>query len=122
MDKIAISSVGPTLDDPMDARFGRAAGFIILDPETEAFTYLDNGACQTMAQGAGNQAAENVVEAGATVVLTGFVGPKAFRALSAGGVRIGHELEGMTVREAVARYAAGQVELAEEASGRPHGS
>jgi len=37
MRKIAVSSEGPTLDSPVDPRFGRAAGFVIIDPETMAF-------------------------------------------------------------------------------------
>ncbi|MBU1741057.1 MAG: DUF134 domain-containing protein, partial [Proteobacteria bacterium] len=63
MSKIAISSEGPTLDDKVDPRFGRAGGFVIVDPETMEFTYLDNGASQARAQGAGIQTAEVVARA-----------------------------------------------------------
>ena len=49
MAKIAISSEGPGLDDALDPRFGRAAGFIVVDPQTFDFDYLDNGSSQTMA-------------------------------------------------------------------------
>ena len=35
MEKIAITSEGPTLDDSLDPRFGRAAGFIVVDPNAE---------------------------------------------------------------------------------------
>jgi len=114
MEKIAITSDGPTLDDMVDPRFGRAAGFIVIDPETLEFEYVDNGASQTMATGAGIQAAENVAHAGAKVVLTGFVGPKAFQALSAVGIGIGQNVEGVTVREAVEQYKAGKVDIASE--------
>lgn len=44
-------------------------------------SYLDNGASQTMAQGAGIETAERMSAAGVTVVLSGYVGPKAFEAL-----------------------------------------
>ena len=36
MRRIAISSAGPDLDGPVDPRFGRAAGFVIVDPDTMA--------------------------------------------------------------------------------------
>lgn len=122
VEKIAISTCGPALDDPLDTRFGRAGGFLVVDPASMEFEYLENGASQTMAQGAGIQAAENVAGAGATVVLTGFVGPKAFRALTAAGIRIGQNLENLTVREALARYTSGQVEFAAQPNKESHWS
>lgn len=122
MTKIAVTSTGPSLDEHLDARFGRAAGFIVIDPETMEFEYVDNGTAQVLAQGAGIQAAELVANAGATIVLTGFVGPKAFRALSAAGIQVGQNLENLTVREAVARFSAGDVEFAEQPNKESHWS
>ena len=58
MQKVAVSSEGPSLDDMVDPRFGRAGGFVIVNPETMETSYLDNGASQTMAQGAGIETAE----------------------------------------------------------------
>ena len=121
MEKIAITSEGPTLDDVLDPRFGRAAGFIIVDPQTLQFQYVDNGASQTRAQGAGIQAAEVIVRNGANVVLTGYVGPKAFTALQAAGIKVGQNLDNMTVRQAVERFQAGQVEWAAAPNSRGHG-
>lgn len=112
MGKIAVSSEGPTLEDQVDPRFGRAAGFVIVDPETMEFEYQDNGASQTMAQGAGIQAAELVAARGVKMVLTGHVGPKAFRALNAAGIKVGQDMGGLTVREAVERFIDGRVEAA----------
>lgn len=112
MEKIAISCDAPDLDAQIDPRFGRAAGFLIVDPETLAFTYVDNGSSQVMAQGAGINAAETVFKAGAKVVLTGYVGPKAFRALAAGGIKVGQDLENITVREAIEKFKAGEVKIA----------
>lgn len=112
MNKIAITSEGPSLDDQVDARFGRAAGFVVVDLETMQTEYIDNGQSQVMAQGAGIQAAELIARAGAGCLLTGYVGPKAFQALSAAGIKIGQDLEGLTVRQAVERYRSGQVQMA----------
>ncbi len=100
--KIAISSTGPSLQDQLDPRFGRAAGFVIVDLETGATQYLDNGRSQMMGHGAGIQAAETIARAGAKVLLTGQVGPKAFQALSRAGINIVQNMEGLTVGQAVA--------------------
>jgi predicted Fe-Mo cluster-binding NifX family protein len=120
MDKIAISCEEPSLDSQVDPRFGRAAGFLVVDPGSMEFQYVDNGASQVMAQGAGIQAAETVAQSGAKIVLTGFVGPKAFQALSAAGIKVGQNLENLTVREAVERYKASDVEMATQPNRRGH--
>lgn len=122
MRKIAVSSEGPTLDSPVDPRFGRAAGFVIIDPETMAFEYVDNGASQAMNQGAGIQTAELMTQHDVGVVLTGYVGPKAFHSLAAVGIKIGQNLESLSVRAAVEKYKSGQVSIAEapnRTGGRP---
>ena len=116
MTMIAITSTGPTLDDQVDPRFGRAAGFLIVDSETMDTRYLDNGQSQVMAQGAGIQAAETVARAGVGWVLTGYVGPKAYQALSAAGIKVGQNLEGLTVRQAMEKFKSGAVESAQGAN------
>jgi predicted Fe-Mo cluster-binding NifX family protein len=116
MNKIAITSEGPSLDDRVDPRFGRAAGFVVVDLGTMETQYIDNGRSQVMAQGAGIQAAELIARAGVSCVLTGYVGPKAFQALTAAGINMGQNLEGLTVRQAVERFKSGSVEMAKTAN------
>jgi predicted DNA-binding protein (UPF0251 family)/predicted Fe-Mo cluster-binding NifX family protein len=113
MSKIAITSEGPGLDDRVDPRFGRAAGFVVVDLQTMEAEYIDNGRSQVMAQGAGIQAAEMIARTGASWLLTGFVGPKAFHALSAAGIKVVQNLEGLTVGEAVERFKNGSLAVAE---------
>lgn len=122
MVKIAVSCEEPGLDSQVDPRFGRAAGFCIVDPDTLEFKYVDNGSSQAMAQGAGIQAAETVFQSGANVVLTGAVGPKAFRALSAAGIQIGQNLENMSVRQAIEKFKAGAVDMASKPNSMGHGA
>jgi len=107
MHKIAISSEGPALTDLVDPRFGRAAGYVIVDTETMASTWVDNGASQAMAHGAGIKAAERVARAGAKVLLTGVVGPKAAMSLKAAGISVVEGLGGVTVQEAIDRFRTG---------------
>ena len=117
MPRIAISSEGPALTDRVDPRFGRAGGFVLVDLVTMATTYVDNGAAQILAQGAGIQAAEHLVNAGAQVLLTGHVGPKAFAPLQASGVKMIQGLDNMTVQEAVDLFKAGALSFS-DAPGR----
>ena len=107
---IAITAESSSLDAPVDPRFGRAAGFVIVDSDTGDFTYHDNAAAAGMASGAGIQAAETIAKAGARVLLTGRVGPKAQSALRAAGIAVDESYAGITVREAVERYTTKQKE------------
>lgn len=106
-DVIAISSEGPTLDDAVDPRFGRAAGFVLVDT-ADTVTYIDNGDCQAMAHGAGIETARRLAEAGAKVVLSGSFGPKAAAALKASGLAGVEGMDGQTVGQALSAYRAGK--------------
>jgi predicted Fe-Mo cluster-binding NifX family protein len=116
MSKIVITSEGPSLDDQVDPRFGRAAGFVLVDLDTMDTQYIDNGQSQMLAQGAGIQASQIIARAGASWLLTGYVGPKAFKVLAAAGIKVGQNLEGLTVREVVERFKDGIIEMAQTAN------
>jgi predicted Fe-Mo cluster-binding NifX family protein len=105
--KIGVTAVQPDLDGPVDPRFGRAPYFIVVDAETMAWESVENKQSLDLPQGAGIQAAQNLLEHAPQVVLTGNCGPKAFRVLAAGGVEICVGVKG-TVREAVRAYLDGK--------------
>ncbi|HOX39699.1 MAG TPA: NifB/NifX family molybdenum-iron cluster-binding protein [Candidatus Brocadiia bacterium] len=86
--KIAVTCRGASPDSPVDPRFGRASKFILVDTESDGFQVIDNAQNLNSAQGAGIQSAETVSRHGAEVVITGHCGPKAFRVLSAAGIKI----------------------------------
>jgi len=117
--RIVITANGKTLDDQVDPRFGRAAFFLVVDTETGSFEAHDNVQNLNAVQGAGIQAARQVVQLGAGAVLTGHVGPKAFAALHAAGVKIYAGAAG-TVREAIDEYKAGQLAETNEATVEGH--
>jgi predicted Fe-Mo cluster-binding NifX family protein len=121
MPKIAISVVKEGWDAPVDARFGRAAGFAIvaLDGDNRSLAYLPNVQNRQAAQGAGIQAAETVASAGAKVLLTGHVGPKAFRALKAAGIAMYTGITG-SVEDALQAYADGSLNEAKDADVEGH--
>jgi len=98
--RIAVTSLGETLDSPVDQRFGRARYFIVYDTETHEWSGHDNKQNLQAAQGAGIQAAQAVIELGADAVITGHCGPRAFAALQAGNVEVYTGVSG-SVSEAV---------------------
>lgn len=106
--KVIVTAAGESLGSAVDSRFGRAKKFILVDTETGEHEVIDNAQNLNAAQGAGIQAAQNVANLGAEVVLTGHCGPKAFRTLQAAGIRVFVGVEG-TVAEAVERFGKGEL-------------
>lgn len=117
--KIAVTSQGKELESPVDPRFGRAAYIIIVDSETSNFEVIDNKENINALKGAGIQAASNISNKGAEVLLTGFCGPNAFKTLQAAGVKVANDASG-TVREAVKAFLDGKLPFADEANAEGH--
>jgi len=111
--RIAISALGTTLDAPIDDRFGRAAHLLLVETTTMAVGDIDNTANQQALKGAGLGAAESVSRAGAEAVITGHLGPNAFKALRAAGIP-GYGITSMSVREAVELFVADKLDLLSE--------
>ena len=116
--KVAVSASAPSLDAPVDPRFGRCAYFVIVDLDTMQFEAIQNPA-QYAGGGAGIQAAQTIASKGVQVVLTGNVGPNAYQALSAAGIQIVTGVYG-TVREAVMKYKQGEVRGTSSPTAPPH--
>jgi len=105
--KVAVSSSGRDLESAVDPRFGRCPYFVVVDTESMAFEAVPNSSIGA-AHGAGIGAAQLVASTGAKAVLTGNVGPNAFSALSAAGLRVLTGVAG-TVRDAVERFKRGEL-------------
>ena len=106
--KIAFSTSGGDLNAPLDTRFGRASKFLVYDTETASFTVIDNAQNLNAAQGAGIQSAQNVAAAGAQALVSGHCGPKAFRVLSAAGIKV-YTADAATVGEALELFREGKL-------------
>jgi predicted Fe-Mo cluster-binding NifX family protein len=117
--KIAVSTSGAALDSPVDPRFGRSAGFLVVDTDTEQTEYVANAQNLRAAQGAGIQAAQNVISAGAEGVITGHCGPKAFRVLSGAGIVVYVGADG-TVAQVLDRLHNGKLKPCEGADVEGH--
>ena len=103
--KIAVTSTGSTLDAEVEARFGRCAYFLIIDPDTLRFEAIPNPNL-TLGGGAGTQSAQLMAEKGVSTVLTGTCGPNAFQTFGAAGIEVITGVIGK-VRQAVQDFSAG---------------
>lgn len=97
----AVSAKGATPEAEVDPRFGRADWFVLFDPKAQRWSCLSNRDAQAQTQGAGLAAVERLAKAGVAKVVTGSIGPKAARALSAAGIAAVEGAQGRTVREAL---------------------
>ena len=117
--KLCVSSFGKELNSKVDERFGRAAYFIFIDTETEYIQARSNTS-QSSGRGAGIGTAQIVSDEGVDAILTGVVGPNAFEALKASGIRIYEGASNLdTVREALERFKKGEFKEALKPSGGP---
>jgi predicted Fe-Mo cluster-binding NifX family protein len=117
--KIAVTSQGTQLDSQVDPRFGRAPYILIVDTNTFDFEVLDNKENANAFKGAGIQAAAMVNDKGASVLLTGYCGPKAFQVLNAAKINVADNVEG-TVRDAVISFNEGKLTFADKANAEAH--
>ncbi|MFH1487716.1 MAG: NifB/NifX family molybdenum-iron cluster-binding protein [Pseudomonadota bacterium] len=116
---IAVTSQGEDLDAEVDPRFGRANGFLLVDPEGMSFKSIGNSQNLDLPQGAGIQSAQNIAGHHPDVVLTGHCGPKAFKVLRAAGIDVVVGMKG-TISEAVRLYLDGKAQPSEEANVEGH--
>ena len=116
--KIAVTASGPTLDANVDPRFGRCAHFLIVDTDTLDFEAVENPNV-ALGGGAGIQSAQLVATRDVKFVLTGNCGPNAHETLSAAGIGVIPGCSG-TVRDAVERFKAGQLNAASEPNVASH--
>lgn len=98
--RVVVTAKESSIDSPVDQRFGRARYLIVVDTETGATEAHDNEVNLNALQGAGIQTAQNIAQLKVEAVLTGHVGPNAFRTLSAAGVAAYTGLQG-TVAQAL---------------------
>lgn len=117
--KICVTAQSADENAAVAPRFGRAPHFVLYDDEDETYALIENVQNMSAAAGAGVQSGTAVADAGADVVLTGHVGPKAMSVLQRAGIQVAVGAEG-TVQEAIEAYQRGDLEPTEEADRAPH--
>jgi predicted DNA-binding protein (UPF0251 family)/predicted Fe-Mo cluster-binding NifX family protein len=101
--KIAVTSSDGMVDGMVDERFGRAKKIILFDTTDGSHSVIDNTPNMNAPQGAGIQTSQNIVNAGAQAVISGHLGPNAFRVLRVAGIPA-YTATNMSVKEAMERY------------------
>ena len=117
--KIAITSQGKELSSEIDLRFGRAKFLLVVDTETGDFEVQDNKLNLNAVQGAGIQTGQNIANLGVEAVITGNVGPNAFKTLNAADIKI-FLAEKQTVQEAIDSFTAGELKEIDQANVEGH--
>jgi len=111
--KICVTSQDENLDSQIDLRFGRAEYFIIIDLENSKTEAVKNEHASEMG-GVGVRSAQLMADKGVSCVITGRVGPNAFKALQSLKIEIFTGASG-TVKETVEKYKKGELKKAESA-------
>ncbi|RKY39498.1 MAG: dinitrogenase iron-molybdenum cofactor biosynthesis protein [Candidatus Omnitrophota bacterium] len=112
--RICITSEGESIDSKIDPRFGRCRYFIIADTDTLEFEVIKNPNINSVG-GAGIQSAQLVASKKVKAVLSGNVGPNAFRVLNAEGIDVYTQITG-SVKEAIEAYKSGRLKKAESSN------
>jgi len=103
--KIAVTATGPSLDDQVEARFGRTPYYLFIDPDTMEFEAVQNPNVAA-GGGAGIQSAQLMSEYDVKYVLTGNCGPNASQVFGAAGIQVIVGVTGI-IRQAVEQFKAG---------------
>ncbi|SHJ87976.1 Predicted Fe-Mo cluster-binding protein, NifX family [Anaerobranca californiensis DSM 14826] len=85
--KICFSSTGKDLGSMLDVRFGRCSYFLIYDAEGQEVKVIENRG-QMAGGGAGIAAAQQIIDEGVDVVITGNLGPNAFDILKKSDIKV----------------------------------
>jgi predicted Fe-Mo cluster-binding NifX family protein len=120
--KVAITAGGENLNSSVDRVFGRTRWFVMTDPEGGNVEVLENSQNVNAAQGAGIQAAQQMANKSVDVVLTGNVGPNAFRALEAASIKVfqfGSDI--LTISDALAAWKEGRLQEVKAPTTKGHG-
>jgi predicted Fe-Mo cluster-binding NifX family protein len=115
---IAVTSSGTSLESKVDAVFGRARFFVLVDEEVLSFEAIENTGASGSG-GVGPMAAQILMEKGVKAVITGNMGPNAFQALEQGQVPVFNG-EGMTLLEAVVAFNEGKLRRMEAPTSAGH--
>lgn len=108
--KIAVSAMGKTPDSQFNPRFGRASGFVVYDTDSQAVQYLDNENNISRSQGAGISTAKMIADAGADVLITGQMGPKAAQVISQANLKV-YVFSSGTVNDAITAFQENRLDI-----------
>ena len=117
--KVAVTAQGKELSSQIDHRFGRTKWLVVIDTATGEFKVYDNTVNVNAVQGAGIQTGRNIVNLDVEALITGNVGPNAFKILNAAGIKV-FLTETQTVQEAIDLFKAGKLREVDNANVEGH--
>lgn len=118
--KIAISAKGKITDDSLDPRFGRCEYFQIYDTEVKSIKIVNNKGIEASG-GAGIAAANQLIDEGADVVITGSLGPNAFEIIEKAEIKA-YKGDNMSIAAAIEKYSNNELEEITIAGNAHHGA
>jgi len=108
---MSISAQANGIDAEIDISFGRAKCFAIIDTENREITNIDNTQNLNAEHGAGIQASKTIIDKDVRALVTGNIGPKAYKALNSAGIEVYIGAKG-TVEKSIESYLNGQLKKA----------
>lgn len=105
--KVCVTSQGDNLEARVDPRFGRCQYFLIIDTDTLKFESIKNPNVDTMG-GAGIQSGQVMVDKNVKAVITGNIGPNAYKTLQVAGIDVIAGAEGV-VKEIIEKFKKGEL-------------
>ncbi|UZQ51982.1 NifB/NifX family molybdenum-iron cluster-binding protein [Clostridium kluyveri] len=100
--KIAISAHGVEVESLSDVRFGRCRYFQIHDTEGGEIKILENKG-QFSGGGAGIAAAQQVLDENVDAIITGSLGPNAFKIINKSGIKV-YKCESIAVSSILGKF------------------
>jgi len=107
--RVAVASHGEGLDAPLEIRFGICSSFVVVEPTTmewETVRVEPDGPAQRVSR----KAIRAVARSGAAVLITPEIRPECCMVLQALAIAVYLAPQGITVREAIELYEAGELE------------
>jgi len=101
--KAAVSATGNTPDSLVHGQFGRCNWFLIFENEKENIKAVENLYAE-VETGAGIGCAQDLVQEGVKIIISGQVGPRAYEVLSQAGVEIYLVPSSISAQEAYKKF------------------
>lgn len=117
--KIAISSTGKDLDSILDSRFGRCDYFQIHDTDNGEIKVIENSG-KSSSGGAGIAASQQLIDENIDVIITGNLGPNAFKIIDKANVKL-YKCENISIKAVLEKYNNNELEEINLAGPAHHG-
>ena len=118
--KLAFCVEEESNDAWVSVRFGRAGFFATYDTDSNEWNFISNSQDTQAVQGAGLQAAQQVIDANVDTLVALNVGPKAMAALTGNGINVFQAIEGKEISALAKDFQEGKLKELQEANVEGH--